>query len=210
MKGMKRIKSSGVALDRGNIDTDQIIPKQYLKSVSKIGFGDYLFDAWRFLDEGEYGVNPNERSLNTEFILNQSQYQGAEILIVGANFGCGSSREHAVWALLDYGFKCVISSSFADIFYNNCFKNGLLPIVISREVLRQLVKLTENNPRAEIDVDLVNQTIIIPDSDPVQFTIDQDKKNILLSGLDEISVTLRQRELIEDFEKGHIQKIPWV
>tara|TARA_B100000686_G_C16683853_1_gene913535 strand:+ start:684 stop:1325 length:642 start_codon:yes stop_codon:yes gene_type:complete len=204
------LKSFALPLERINIDTDQIIPKQYLKSIGKTGFGDYLFDNWRFQDEGEFGVTPNERTLNREFILNFPEYQGAEILLAGANFGCGSSREHAVWALMDYGFKCVISTSFADIFYNNSLKNGLLPVIVSEDILDNLFKRAISRPNSQIEVNLVDQTVIASGLDPIRFNIDPDRKNALMHGLDDISLTLDSSGAIRKFEASYFAQNPWL
>ncbi len=156
MKPFTTLAGTVVPLDRANVDTDQIIPKQFLKSIRRVGFGENLFDAWRFLDEGSMGQTPNERKINRNFVLNQSRYQGASILIARANFGCGSSREHAVWALEEYGIRCVLAPSFADIFFNNCFKNGVLPIVLEEEVIEELFRQIASNPGYALTVDLPN------------------------------------------------------
>ena len=160
MKPFTTLTGTVVPLDRANVDTDQIIPKQFLKSIRRVGFGENLFDAWRFLDEGAMGQTPNERQINREFVLNQSRYQGASILIARANFGCGSSREHAVWALEEYGIRCVLAPSFADIFFNNCFKNGVLPIVLDEEIIDELFRQIASTPGYALTVDLPNQTIV--------------------------------------------------
>ena len=210
MTPIEYLKGFALPLDRINVDTDQIIPKQYLKSIGKTGFGDYLFDNWRFQDEGEFGVTPNERTLNREFILNFSEYQGAEILLARANFGCGSSREHAVWALMDYGFKCVISTSFADIFYNNSLKNGLLPVIVSEDILDNLFKRAISTPNSQIEVNLVDQTVIASGLDPIRFNIDADRKNALMHGLDDISLTLDSSLAIRKFEENYFTQNPWL
>ena len=210
MTPIEYLKGFALPLDRINVDTDQIIPKQYLKSIGKTGFGDYLFDNWRFQDEGEFGVTPNERTLNREFILNFPEYQGAEILLARANFGCGSSREHAVWALMDYGFKCVISTSFADIFYNNSLKNGLLPVIVSEDILDNLFKRAISTPNSQIEVNLVDQTVIASGLDPIRFNIDADRKNALMHGLDDISLTLDSSGAIRKFEENYFTQNPWL
>ena len=210
MTPIEYLKGFALPLDRINVDTDQIIPKQYLKSIGKTGFGDYLFDNWRFQDEGEFGVTPNERTLNREFILNFPEYQGAEILLARANFGCGSSREHAVWALMDYGFKCVISTSFADIFYNNSLKNGLLPVIVSEDILDNLLKRAISRPNSQIEVNLVDQTVIASGLDPIRFNIDADRKNALMHGLDDISLTLDSSVAIRKFEENYFTQNPWL
>lgn len=199
-------KHTGYAapLDRVNVDTDQIIPKQYLKSIKRTGFGDYLFDGWRFLDEGTIGMTPNERQINHDFILNKPSSQGASILLARDNFGCGSSREHAVWALLEYGFHAVIAVSFADIFYSNCFKNGLLPIVLPEAEIDQLF-----SEKGQITIDLESQQVSTEQA-TFKFDIDPILKAKMLSGMDDIDMTLAERELIEAFEARHRQAQPWL
>ncbi len=196
-------------LDRANVDTDQIIPKQYLKSIRRTGFGDYLFDAWRFEDEGDIGMTPNERTINRSFVLNQPRYQGAQILVAGPNFGCGSSREHAVWALGEYGFRCVIAASFADIFYSNCFKNGLLPIVLPKETVDELIAAA-GAEGFELTVDLPAQTVTLPDGRAFGFDIDPNRKRMLVEGLDDIGLTLAEADAIRRFEADHRQRMPWL
>lgn len=197
-------------LDRANIDTDAIIPKQFLKSIKRSGFGQNLFDEWRFLDHGEPGMDPVQRQPNPEFVLNQPRYQGARILLARANFGCGSSREHAPWALQDYGFRVIIAPSFADIFFNNCFKIGLLPIVLDAAILDRLfegVKLTEGY---SLTVDLQKQTIATPDNEVFNFEIDPFRKHCLLNGLDEIGLTLEHTDKIKQFEQKRRNEQPWL
>ena len=190
-------------LDRANVDTDQIIPKQYLKSIKRTGFGDYLFDAWRFLDQGTIGMTPNERQLNREFVLNLPEYQGASILIARDNFGCGSSREHAVWALKEFGFRAVLAPSFADIFFGNCFKNGVLPITLPAEVLDRLFERVASG--LQLSIDLQAQTVT--DGEQVHgFEIDSALKEKMLKGMDDIDLTLAEAQLIRDFEVGHRQR----
>ena len=196
-------------LDRANVDTDQIIPKQYLKSIRRTGFGDYLFDAWRFEDEGDIGMTPNERTINRSFVLNQPRYQGAQILVAGPNFGCGSSREHAVWALSEYGFRCVIAPSFADIFHSNCFKNGLLPVVLPKETVDELMAGAADGG-FELTVDLPAQTVTLPDGRSIGFDIDPNRKRMLVEGLDDIGLTLAEADAIRRFETGHRQRMPWL
>ena len=188
-----------VPLERDNIDTDQIIPKQFLKSIKKSGFGQNLFDAWRYEDEGFPGQDVSLRKINKEFILNQDKFLDSDILISKKNFGCGSSREHAVWSLLDYGFKVVIAESFADIFYNNCFNNGLLPIVLDSKEIDKLLNLAEQ--RQQIEIDLENQIIFSVDSEIAHFDIDPFRKKCILEGLDEIGLSLTHSEQIKEFEK---------
>ncbi len=197
-------------LDRANVDTDQIIPKQYLKSIRRTGFGDYLFDAWRFEDEGDIGVTPNERHLNRSFVLNQSRYQGARVLLAGRNFGCGSSREHAVWALMEYGFCCVIAPSFADIFFSNCIKNGLLPIVMEQEIVDRLFELARSEAGLSVAVDLPAQTVALPDGTSFAFDIEPNRKRMLVEGLDDIGLTLAEADAIRRFEDQHRQRMPWL
>lgn len=197
-------------LDRANIDTDAIIPKQFLKSIKRSGFGQNLFDEWRFLDHGEPGMDPVQRQPNPEFVLNQPRYQGARILLARANFGCGSSREHAPWALQDYGFRVIIAPSFADIFFNNCFKIGLLPIVLDAAILDRLfegVKLTEGY---SLTVDLQKQTIATPNNEVFNFEIDPFRKHCLLNGLDEIGLTLEHTGKIKQFEQKRRNEQPWL
>ncbi|MEZ5557452.1 MAG: 3-isopropylmalate dehydratase small subunit [Pseudomonadales bacterium] len=197
-------------LERANVDTDQIIPKQFLKSIRRTGFGDYLFDGWRFLDEGDLGMTPNERRINREFVLNEPRYQGAQILLAGRNFGCGSSREHAVWALMEYGFRCVIAPSFADIFFNNCFKNGMLPIVLEQKEIDELFELAQAEGGLTLTVDLPAQVLRLPSGRVLDFAIDPHRKRNLVEGLDEIGLTLANRAQIEAFEARHRQRMPWL
>ena len=199
-----------VPLDRANVDTDQIIPKQFLKSIKRTGFGENLFDAWRFKDEGEIGKNPNEREINREFILNDPRYQGVSILLGRQNFGCGSSREHAVWALSEFGIRCVIAPSFADIFYNNCFKNGLLPIVFKEKIIDNLFDLATGPRALEIEVNLERQRLTIDSADDIRFDIDPGRKAPLLLGLDDIGMTFKHADDIRDFEVRHRQAMPWI
>ena len=207
MRAFTTHQGFAVPLDRVNVDTDQIIPKQFLKSIKRTGFGDYLFDAWRFHDQGDIGMTPNERQINKDFVLNHAKYQGASILLARENFGCGSSREHAVWALLEYGFNVVIAPSFADIFYGNCFKNGLLPIVLEKEKIDDLFLHAKES--ATITVDLVNQTVGLGQVQ-YNFDINPALKEKMLSGLDDIDVSLAQRGRIEAFELQHAQAQPWL
>jgi len=197
-------------LDRPNVDTDAIIPKQFLKSIKRSGFGPNLFDAWRYLDQGEPGKDNSGRPLNPDFVLNQPRYQGARILLARENFGCGSSREHAPWALLDYGFRVIIAPSFADIFYNNCFKNGILPIVLSPETVEQLFRQVEAEQGYTLTVDLDAQTITRPDGEILGFEIDAFRKHRLLNGLDDIGLTLEHVEDIRVYEEKRRQEAPWL
>ena len=201
-------KGQAVPLNRDNIDTDQIIPKQFLKSIKKSGFGPNLFDAWRYKDEGFPGQDISNRKINKEFILNQEKFINSDILISKKNFGCGSSREHAVWSLMDFGFKVVIAESFADIFYNNCFNNGLLPIAISEHEISTLLDLSYK--RKEIEIDLQNQVIFVEDNEIAHFEIDPFRKKCILEGLDEIGLSLTHSSEIKEFERKHYLKSPWI
>ncbi len=197
-------------LDRANVDTDQIIPKQFLKSIKRTGFGVHLFDEWRYTDAGYPGQDCSVRPLNHSFVLNQSRYSGASVLLCRQNFGCGSSREHAPWALEEYGFRTLIAPSFADIFYNNCFKNGMLPIVLDAAIVEQLFVATAAQPNYRITVDLAQQQLTTPDGTQYAFDIDAFRKSCLLEGLDEIGLTLQQSAAITTFEQQHKVKHPWV
>lgn len=201
-------RGQAVPLNRDNIDTDQIIPKQFLKSIKKSGFGPNLFDAWRYEDEGFPGQEIHKRKINKEFILNKEKFKGSDILISKKNFGCGSSREHAVWSLMDYGFKVVIAESFADIFYNNCFNNGLLPISLSSTEVQTLLDLAEQ--RKEIEIDLQNQIIFSEDNEIAIFEIDPFRKKCILEGLDEIGLSLTHSSEIKDFERKRAEISPWI
>ena len=197
-------------LDRPNVDTDAIIPKQFLKSIKRSGFGPNLFDDWRYLDQGEPGMDNSARPVNPDFVLNQPRYQGAQVLLARENFGCGSSREHAPWALLDYGFRVIIAPSFADIFYNNCFKNGILPIVLNAEQVDQLFKQVEAEQGYQLTVDLAVQTITTPTGESIKFEIDEFRKHRLLNGLDDIGLTLQHVDDIRAYEKQRKQEAPWL
>ncbi len=197
-------------LDRANVDTDQIIPKQFLKSIKRTGFGPNLFDEWRYLDEGQPGQDCSQRPLNSDFVLNQPRYQGAEILLTRQNFGCGSSREHAPWALLDYGFRCIIASSYADIFFNNCFKNGILPILIDEEKIEQLFTEVEVQEGYRLKIDLQQQTVTTPSGELINFAVDAFRKHCLLAGLDDIGITLQDEEAIQVFEARRKKQQPWL
>lgn len=197
-------------LDRANIDTDAIIPKQFLKSIERTGFGPYLFDEWRYLDHGEPGMDCSNRPLNQDFVLNQPRYQGAQILLARENFGCGSSREHAPWALLDFGIRALIAPSFADIFYNNSFKNGILPIVMPQAEIAALFTAVAASPGYAITVDLENQQLVLPQEKVINFDIDPFRKHCLLNGLDDIGLTLEKAEQIRDYEKRRQDDAPWL
>ena len=198
-----------VPLDRANVDTDQIIPKQFLKSIRRTGFGDNLFDAWRYLDEGDIGMNPNERRLNHDFVLNLPRYADGSILLARRNFGCGSSREHAVWALLEYGFRCVIAPSFADIFATNAQKNALLLVTLGEAEVESLFARTEAYEGFLLTVDLAAERIA-GDGVALHFPIEANRKRALLEGLDEIGQTLQHAEAIRRFEAEHRRRMPWV
>jgi len=198
-------------LDRANVDTDAIIPKQFLKSIKRSGFGPNLFDEWRYLDVGEPGVDNSKRPLNPDFVLNQARYQGASILLARKNFGCGSSREHAPWALLDYGFRVVIAPSFADIFYNNCFKNGVLPIVLAESEVDRLFGEVASFPGFQLTVDLPEQVVRTEnDSLHYRFEVDAHRKYCLVNGLDDIGLSLRHADLIREYETRRLQDKPWL
>ena len=197
-------------LDRPNVDTDAIIPKQYLKSVKRIGFGPNLFDDWRYLELGEPGQDHSKRKLNPDFVLNLPRYAGAQILLGRENFGCGSSREHAVWALEDAGFRVVIAPGFADIFFNNCFKNSVLPIVLDAEVLDDLFRLAEATQGYRLTVDLKQQIITRPDGVSIPFEVDEFRKHCLLNGLDDIGLTLQHADDIKAYEAQRGQQAPWL
>ena len=203
MEAFKTLKGKAVPLDMINVDTDQIIPKQFLKKIERTGFGVHLFHDWRYLDD-EGSI------LNQEFVLNSPRYDGANILVTRENFGCGSSREHAPWALFDYGFKCLISSSFADIFFNNCRKNGILAVVLKKEEVDFLFDVIEENEGYELIVDLPQQIVSTPNGENFSFKIDIFAKNCLLKGLDDIGWTLQFYEKIKDFEKKNITQKPWL
>lgn len=208
----KFIKHQGlvIPLNQENIDTDQIIPKQFLKSIKRTGFGQNLFDEWRYLDEGQPGADCSNRPLNTDFVLNQPRYNGASILLAQKNFGCGSSREHAPWAILEYGIRCILAPSFADIFFSNSFKNGLLPIVLDPETINKLFIQAESDDGCELTVDLELQTISDSQGNKYLFEIDPFLKHCLLNGLDDIGLTLKDSPLIESYEQERRKSNPWL
>ena len=208
----KFVKLDGLVapLDRANVDTDAIIPKQFLKSIKRSGFGPNAFDEWRYMDQGEPGQDNSKRPKNPNFVLNQARYQGASILLARSNFGCGSSREHAPWALQDFGFRAILAESFADIFYNNCFKNGLLPIVLPKVEMDALFGLTEHSPGYRLTVDLAAQRIVRPDGHAISFDVDPFRKECLLNGWDDIGLTLRHAEKIREFEARRRTEQPWL
>ncbi|MBT5719639.1 MAG: 3-isopropylmalate dehydratase small subunit [Gammaproteobacteria bacterium] len=207
----KFIKKKGLVLplDRANVDTDFIIPKQFLKSIKRTGFGVNLFDEHRYLDKGLPDADNSNRPLNPNFVLNQPRYQGARILLAKDNFGCGSSREHAPWALDDYGFRAILAPSFADIFFNNCFKNGLLPIVLDKAIISALFDEVEASEGYQLEVDLEQQLITKPDGSSIPFVVDEFRKHCLLNGLDDIGLTLKDAEKIRSFEDNWRNSAPW-
>lgn len=204
MKKFTSLSSIAIPLDRANIDTDAIIPKQFLKSIKRSGFGPNLFDEWRYLDHGEVGMDNSKRPINPDFVLNNPVFKGAKILLTRRNFGCGSSREHAPWALEDFGFRAIIAPSFADIFYNNCFKNGILPIVLSHDIVDSLFSYS-----GEIVIDLQDQTVTT-EIQVFNFDVDPERKRRLLHGLDDIGLTLQYENQIRSFENNHFNKFPWL
>ncbi len=210
MKPFIRLEGEVAPLDRPNVDTDAIIPKQYLKSVHRTGFGPNLFDDWRYLEPGEPGQDHSARRLNPNFILNNPRFRDAQILLTRANFGCGSSREHAVWALQDYGFRAVVAPSFAEIFFNNSHKNGLLPVVLKESAIDRLFNAVQKNERYHLAIDLEAQTVTTPDNVVFRFDIDPFRKHCLLHGLDEIGLTLRYADDIRAYEQRRKIQAPWL
>ncbi|MEO5735414.1 MAG: 3-isopropylmalate dehydratase small subunit [Rubrivivax sp.] len=203
---------SGVVapMDRDNVDTDAIIPKQFLKSIKRSGFGPNLFDAWRYLDPGEPGQDPASRKPNPDFVLNRARYQGASVLLARQNFGCGSSREHAPWALEQYGFRALIAPSYADIFFNNCFKNGILPIVLPEATVGRLFDDVQAFVGYELTVDLPRQVVVQPDGTELAFEVEVFRKHCLVNGLDDIGLTLRHADKIRSFEAERLARMPWL
>jgi 3-isopropylmalate/(R)-2-methylmalate dehydratase small subunit len=210
MKPFTRLDGLVAPLDRANVDTDAIIPKQFLKSIKRSGFGPYAFDEWRYLDHGEPGMDCSARPLNPDFVLNQARYQGASVLLARENFGCGSSREHAPWALEDYGFRAIIAPSFADIFFNNCFKNGVLPIVLKAEMVDKLFREIAAAEGYKLTVDLAAQTVTTPSGEAFAFDVDPERKHRLLNGLDDISLTLKFTDQIQAYEARRKGEAPWL
>ena len=210
IEGNELIISGVVAtIDRDNIDTDQIIPTEYLKSIKKFGFEDYLFDGWRYLDEGKLGISKNDREQNPDFILNQAPFDKATILLTRDNFGCGSSREHAVWALRDFGIKIVIASSFGDIFYNNCFKNRVLPIKLDKNKIEDLFqKMSENS--ADLSVSLDSKKIFQNENELYSFDVEENLLERIIFGLDDVDMTLKHKEKILAFEQTRMKNTPWI
>ena len=210
MKSFTTVSGIVAPMDRANVDTDMIIPKQFLKSIKRSGFGPNLFDELRYEDVGEPEQDCSSRPINKDFPLNFDRYQNASVLLTRKNFGCGSSREHAPWALDDYGFRCVIASSFADIFFNNCFKNGLLPVVLDEQKVEQLFKEMYEQDGYILTIDLEQQKVITGNGEEISFEVDEFKKYCLLNGLDDIALTLKEEDRIKTFEQRHQQKMPWV
>lgn len=210
MKAFTQLNGLACPVDRANVDTDAIIPKQFLKSIKRSGFGPYLFDEWRYTNYGEPGMDCTNRPLNKDFVLNQARYQGAQVLLARDNFGCGSSREHAPWAIEDFGFRVIIAPSFADIFFSNCYKNGILPIVASAEIVDQLFQECEANEGYQLSVDLPSQTVTLPSGKTFSFDITPHRKHCLLNGLDEIGLTLQHTDAIKTFEAKHKATQPWL
>ncbi len=209
MQAFNVLKGLVAPLDRANVDTDAIIPKQFLKSIKRTGYGPYLFDEWRYMDQGEPGMDCTNRPRNEGFLLNQARFQGASILLARENFGCGSSREHAPWALLDYGFRCIIAPGFADIFYNNCFKNGILPVILADETVDRLFAECEvEGYRLKVDLDA--QSVTTPSGEQIAFNIDGFRKHCLLGGLDDIALTLQETDQIRAYEKERRISAPWL
>jgi 3-isopropylmalate/(R)-2-methylmalate dehydratase small subunit len=210
MEKFVRLNSLVVPLNRSNVDTDAIIPKQFLKSIHRTGFGPYLFDEWRYQDRGEPGMDCTLRPKNPDFVLNQARYAGGQILLSQQNFGCGSSREHAPWALHDYGFRVILAPSFADIFFNNCFKNGILPICLSEKWTQQLFDEIDHNLGYTLTIDLPLQIIRTPSGESISFDVDPFRKECLINGWDDISLTLRHDTEIKTFEQQYQQRFPWL
>ena len=208
MEKLNTIEGIVAPMDRPNVDTDAIIPKQFLKSIHRSGFGPNLFDEWRYLDHGEPGMDNSNRKINPDFVLNQLRYQGANILIARENFGCGSSREHAPWALLDYGFRVVIAPSYADIFFNNCFKNGILPIILSAEIVDEIFNEISSDEGYQLKVDLPSQSITKPNGVTIAFDVDDFRKHCLINGLDDIGMTLEHVADIKAYEEKRKQQAP--
>ncbi|MBA3493676.1 MAG: 3-isopropylmalate dehydratase small subunit [Gammaproteobacteria bacterium] len=210
MEPFNKLRALVAPLDRHNVDTDAIIPKQFLKSIHRTGFGPNLFDEWRYLDRGEPGQDRAQRPLNPDFVLNQERYRGAQILLARDNFGCGSSREHAAWALLDYGIRCVIAPSFADIFFSNAHKNGLLPVILANSTIDGLFQNVAGTPGYELTVDLEAQTLATWDEHVIEFSMDASIKRRLMEGLDDIGITLQTAGLIRAYEQRRRQDAPWL
>ena len=208
MTNINSIKGIVASIDRDNIDTDQIIPTEYLKSIKKFGFGEYLFDGWRFHDQGKLGMSIDQRDLNQDFILNKETYANSSVLLTRDNFGCGSSREHAVWALRDFGIKAVIASSFGDIFYNNCFKNGVLPIVLNKDQIQDLFLQYENSG-SDMTINLETK-LIDTGNNQISFDVDDNLLERIIYGLDDVDITLKHKDLIKRFEEERMKEKPWI
>ena len=208
MTNINSIKGIVASIDRDNIDTDQIIPTEYLKSIKKFGFGEYLFDGWRFHDQGKLGMSIDQRDLNHDFILNKETYTNSSVLLTRDNFGCGSSREHAVWALRDFGIKAVIASSFGDIFYNNCFKNGVLPIVLNKDQIQDLFLQYENSG-SDMAINLETK-LIDTGVNQISFDVDDNLLERIIYGLDDVDITLKHKDLIKRFEEERMKEKPWI
>ncbi len=210
MEAFTELNGIVAPMDRANVDTDAIIPKQFLKSIKRSGFGPNLFDEWRYLDQGEPGQDNAGRPLNTAFVLNLPRYQGASILLARENFGCGSSREHAPWALLDFGFRCIIAPSFADIFFNNCFKNAILPVVLNDKIVDDLFSRVAEVEGYALSINLPEQTITTPDGDHIDFDVEDFRKYCLINGLDDIGLTLEKSDAIKEYELRRKTEAPWL
>ncbi len=210
MQAFTKLDGLVVPLDRANVDTDAIIPKQFLKSIKRTGYGPFLFDEWRYEDVGQPEMDCTNRPIRKDFVLNQPRYQGAQIMLARENFGCGSSREHAPWAIVDYGVSCVIAPSFADIFYNNCFKNGILPVVLSDTEMDMLFAETEADEGYALSVDLAAQTVTTPSGQVFNFEVDDFRKHCLINGLDDIGLTLQQADKIKAYEATRKTDAPWL
>lgn len=210
MEKLNTVEGIVAPMDRPNVDTDAIIPKQFLKSIKRSGFGPNLFDEWRYLDHGEPGMDNSARKINPDFVLNQARFKGANILIARENFGCGSSREHAPWALLDYGFRVVVAPSYADIFFNNCFKNGILPIILTADIVDTLFSDVEATEGYQLKVDLPSQTLTKPNGETIAFDVDDFRKHCLVNGLDDIGMTLEHVADIKAYEEKRKQQAPWL
>ncbi|MFL0808862.1 MAG: 3-isopropylmalate dehydratase small subunit [Agarilytica sp.] len=210
MKSFTQHKGLAAPMDRANVDTDLIIPKQFLKSIKRTGFGPNLFDDIRYLDKGEPGMDNSQRQLNPEFPLNHERYKGASVLLARENFGCGSSREHAPWALDEYGFRAVIAPSYADIFFNNCFKNGLLPIILDEAIVDELFTAMYAQEGYELDIDLEKQTVTTPEGKEISFEVGAFRKHCLLNGFDDVSLTLQQADNIKSYEEKLKTRSPWL
>jgi len=210
MQAFTRLHGLVVPLDRPNVDTDQIIPKQFLKSIRRTGFGANLFDEWRYIDPGAPGQDPATRTPNPDFVLNQPRYRGARILLARRNFGCGSSREHAPWAIAEYGLQAILAPSFADIFYNNCFKNGILPVVLDEHVIDGLFAAVAQQPGYQLLVDLGEQLVRAPEGTTWRFEVDAFRRECLLNGWDDIGLTLRHADAVRAFEEARLRRFPWL